>query len=72
MRVSDDEFRAQVAAVVADLEDLADGLLVDGMLGASGRVLAGRQVIRALWARLNPPPAQAEPEQQAPVASEVA
>jgi hypothetical protein len=61
VRVSDDEFRAQVAAVVDDLHGLAEGLIVDGMLGASGRVLAGRQVIRALWMRLNPPEA-APPE----------
>lgn len=53
MYVSDDEFRAQVNLVVADLQELADSLVLYGMVGASGRVLTGRQVIRALWTKLN-------------------
>ncbi len=53
---SKEEFQANVKAIVDDLAGLADSLASDGMLVASGRVLAGRQAVRQLWTMLNPPP----------------
>jgi hypothetical protein len=60
VRVESEEFERQVQAISDQLMALADGLANDGLVVASGVVLSGRQMIRALWTRLNPPAPAAE------------
>jgi hypothetical protein len=64
------DLRAQINEVVAQLQAVADTLAMQDRLMESAAVLAGRQAVRALWSKLNPPPAELQPDQQAPVASE--
>lgn len=70
MLIDEKQFAAQVEAVTKQLVALADGLAVDGLLGASGTVLAGVQAIKVLWTQAHPAPAaQPEPsDPQAPTA----
>jgi hypothetical protein len=55
MVINENQFAAQVQSVVDQLGALGEGLANDGLIGASGVVLAAKQTIRLLWTRLHPP-----------------
>lgn len=55
MLITNEQFSNQVQATVQQLDQLADGLAVDGLLTASGVLLQARQCIRVLWSKLQPP-----------------